>query len=64
MANQTADFPIANSMPACHTMSVLDEAQRHVWLVRREGLLNELRAIETLLGMPWSVLPKRKRESA
>lgn len=38
------------------------EAERRLWLTRRQSIIMELGAIEDYLDMPRSIVPRRKRE--
>lgn len=48
-------------IPAKDVLAV-DATIRAFWLAQRRALLMQLGAIEDLLGMPRSVVPKRKRK--
>lgn len=41
----------------------MDEQQRKYYMTRRQTLIMELGALEDLLGLERSVVPKRKRET-
>ncbi len=38
------------------------DAERRLWLTRRQAIIMELGAIEDYLDMPRSIVPRRKRE--
>ena len=38
------------------------EAERRLWLTRRQSIIMELGAIEDYLDLPRSIVPRRKRE--
>lgn len=38
------------------------DAERRLWLTRRQSIIMELGAIEDYLDMPRSIVPRRKRE--
>ncbi|MCC6315426.1 MAG: hypothetical protein IT337_15585 [Thermomicrobiales bacterium] len=38
------------------------EAERRLWMTRRQAIIMELGAIEDYLDLPRSIVPKRKRE--
>lgn len=38
------------------------DAQRRLWMTIRQSLIMQLGAIEDHLGMPRSIVPRRKRE--
>lgn len=40
------------------------DAERRLWLTRRQAIIMELGAIEDYLDMPRSIVPRRKREES
>ena len=38
------------------------DAERRLWMSRRQAIIMELGAIEDYLGMPRSIVPRRQRE--